>query len=497
MGKPTGFLEHERRISEKRSVSERLGDYEEFESLLPTDELRAQGSRCMDCGIPFCQADTGCPLGNLIPEWNHYVYRDEWDKASKRLHATNNFPEVTGRVCPAPCEAACTLNIHGTPVTVKQLERAIADRAVDEGWITPRPARSQTGKTVAVIGSGPAGLAAAQQLARVGHSVEVLEKADRPGGLLRYGIPDFKLGKALVERRIEQLQAEGVRFRTGVNVGADAGVSAVDLLVGYDAVVLAIGAEHPRDLPVEGRALGGVHFAMDYLTQQNRRGAGDSIPADQAIFAKGKRVVVLGGGDTGSDCVGTAHRQGAIEVVNLELLPKPPDVRSPEQPWPWWPLVRSTSHAYEEGGSRDWSILTKRFIGDEQGRVSAIEAVGVKFSAPDDSGQRRMVEVPDSLFRLDCDMVLLALGFLQPVSAGLVTDLGVRLTPRGNVATGMDWRTSVDKVFAAGDAARGPSLVVHAIADGRRVAREVDLFLMGSTELPSGPRRDLPDGLAE
>jgi glutamate synthase (NADPH) small chain len=495
MGKPTGFLEHARRNPDKRPASERVGDYDEFESLLPETELRAQGSRCMDCGIPFCQADTGCPLGNLIPEWNHHVYRDEWDKASDRLHATNNFPEVTGRVCPAPCEAACTLNIHEIPVTVKQLERAIVDRAADEGWIQPRPPQSKTGKSVAIVGSGPAGLAAAQQLARVGHEVVVFEKADRPGGLLRYGIPDFKLSKALIDRRVVQMEAEGVVFRCGVNVGRD--LSADELLAGYDAIVLALGAEHPRDLPVDGRELSGVHFAMDYLTQQNRRVAGDEIPAEQSIVAEGKRVVVLGGGDTGSDCVGTAHRQGATEVVNFELMPQLPDVRAPEQPWPWWPLVRSTSYAHEEGGTRDWSILTKRFIGDEDGQLTAIEAVGVEFSEPDDSGRRRMVEVPDSAFRLDCDLVFLALGFLRPVHAGLVEDLGLGLTERGNVATGLDWRTSVDRVYAAGDTARGQSLVVHAIADGRRVAREVDSFLMGTTELRPVPPRDIPDGLAE
>jgi glutamate synthase (NADPH/NADH) small chain len=432
-------------------------------------KLRDQGARCMDCGIPFCHE--GCPLGNLIPDWNDHVYNGRWDAALRSLHATNNFPEVTGRVCPAPCEASCVLNLEGVPVTIKTIERSIIDRAIAAGGLVAQRAPVRTGKRVVVVGSGPAGLAAAQQLARRGHDVTVLEKSDRIGGLLRYGIPDFKMEKEIIDRRMAQMREEGVEFKTGVHCGVD--VTGDELRAAYDAVVLCGGAEKPRDLAVPGRELDGVHFAMDFLTQQNKRNAGDHVPDEGAILATGKRVIVLGGGDTGSDCIGTSHRQGAAHVLSLELLPRPPDERVPTNPWPLWPLIYRTSSSHEEGGERDFAVMTKRFIG-EGGRVTALETVRVELK------DRKFVEIPGSERLIPADLVLFAMGFLGPVREGLIQQLGVTLDARGNVAT-KNGRTSVDGVFAAGDMARGQSLVVWAIAEGRRVAAEVDAYLMSSS----------------
>jgi len=465
MGKLRGFIEIDRLKPSSRAVDERLRDWREFELPLGEAKLRDQGARCMDCGIPFCH--DGCPLGNLIPDFNDHVYAGRWDAALRALHATNNFPEITGRVCPAPCEASCVLNLEKKPVTIKNIEKSIIDRAFSTGALTPAPATVKTGKRVAVIGSGPAGLAAAQELARAGHDVVVLEKADRIGGLLRYGIPDFKLEKDVLDRRLGQMKLEGVEFRTGVNCGVD--VRGDELKKSYDAIVLAGGAMKPRDLQVPGRELRGVHFAMDFLTQQNRRVAG--LPVEEEdIVAGGKRVVVLGGGDTGSDCVGTSLRQNAASVTSFELMPRPPDERADANPWPQWPLVYRTSSSHEEGGERDFAVMTKRLVGQD-GRVVALEAVRVELR------DRKLVEVPGSEFSIPCDLVLLAMGFVGPVREGLLEQLGVALDARGNVAV-RDGKTSVDGVFAAGDMARGQSLVVWAIAEGRRVARAVDEWML-------------------
>jgi glutamate synthase (NADPH) small chain len=462
MGKIRGFLEIQRAKPERRPVAERVRDWRELDQELPEPVLRDQAARCMDCGIPYCH--DGCPLGNLIPEWNDLVYAGRHDEAVASLHSTNNFPEVTGRVCPAPCEASCVLNLDKQPVTIKQIERAIAERAMAD--LAPRRAAVPTGFRVAVVGSGPAGLAAAQQLARRGHAVTVFEKADRPGGLLRYGIPDFKLEKALLDRRLEQLVAEGVVFRTGVEVGAH--LHGDELRAGHDAILLAGGAQRPRDLQVPGRELAGVHFAMDFLTQQNRRVAGDRVPDDGAIVATRKRVVVLGGGDTGSDCIGTSHRQGAVHVLSLELMPRPPDERRPENPWPAWPLVFRTSSSHEEGGARDFGMMTVRLHG-EGGQVTALEAVRV---------DARLAPIEGTTTIIPADLVLLAMGFLGPITDGIVAQLGCALDRRGNVAAS-DFATSVPGVFAAGDMARGQSLVVWAIAEGRRAAAAVDRYLAG------------------
>jgi glutamate synthase (NADPH) small chain len=468
MGKLRGFIEIQRLKPSSRPIDERVRDWSEFELPLAESKLRDQGARCMDCGIPFCH--DGCPLGNLIPDFNDHVYAGRWDAALRSLHATNNFPEITGRVCPAPCEASCVLNLDQVPVTIKTIERSIIDRAFAAGALPAQPAAHKSGKRVAVVGSGPAGLAAAQQLARSGHEVVVLEKDDRVGGLLRYGIPDFKLEKELLDRRLAQMTLEGVTFQTSVHCGVD--VTGDELRGKYDAIVLAGGAMKPRDLGVPGRELRGVHFAMEFLTQQNRRVAGLPVDGDD-ILASDKRVIVLGGGDTGSDCVGTSHRQGAASVTSLELMPRPPDERGERNPWPQWPLIYRTSSSHEEGGERDFAVMTKRLVGADA-RVVALEAVRVELATID--GARKLVEVAGSEFTIPCDLVLLAMGFTGPVREGLLEQLGVALDARGNVAV-REGRTSVDGVFAAGDMARGQSLVVWAIAEGRKVAATVDAYL--------------------
>jgi glutamate synthase (NADPH/NADH) small chain len=481
MGKVTGFLEHGREDAVHRPVEDRVGDWREVQCDFTPEQATKQAARCMDCGIPFC--NDGCPLGNIIPDWNDLVFRDKWEDALARLHSTNNFPEFTGLVCPAPCEAACVLGINDDAVTIKQIEWEISRTGWEAGWITPVKPERRTGRSVAVVGSGPAGLAAAQQLNRAGHTVTVFEKNDRIGGLLRYGIPEFKLEKAVLDRRLEQMRREGVAFQTGVRVGVD--LSPADLRRNFDAVLLGAGSEQPRDLPIEGRDLAGIHFAMDFLPQQNRRVAGDEIdPADE-IVATGKHVVVLGGGDTGSDCVGTSLRQGARSVTSIELLERPPDERSPATPWPDWPLMYRTSSSHEEGGERDFAVLTKRFLGSE-GRVTGLSAVRVRFGEPDESGRPVLEEIPGSDFEIPADLVLLAMGFLHPVHEGLLEKLGLKLDGRGNVAADTrSFATSEPGVFAAGDCRRGQSLVVWAIWEGREAARQVDHYLMGKSALQS------------
>jgi len=432
--------------------------------------LEAQGGRCMDCGIPFCHQ--GCPLGNLIPDWNDLIYRDRWEAAIERLHATNNFPEFTGKLCPAPCEGSCVLGINDDPVTIKSVEAAIIDRAWNEGWVTPRPPTTRTWKKVAIIGSGPAGLAAADQLNRAGHSVTVFEKSDRIGGLLRYGIPEFKMEKRFLDRRLELLQKQGVVFQTNAHVGVT--VPVADLRRGFDAIVLAGGACAPRDLPIPGRELGGIHFAMDYLTLQNKRCEGDAIGDGAFISATGKRVVIIGGGDTGADCLGTVHRHGARSVHQFELLPRPPDTRAPDNPWPQWPNIFRVSSAHEEGGERVYAVSTQRFVG-EGGRVRRLEAVKVDMVR--EGGRLDFRPVPGSEFTLDVDLVLLAMGFVGPEKPGMLTDLGVRLTERGNVWRDARWMTSVPGVFACGDMQRGQSLIVWAIAEGRKAAEAANEYL--------------------
>ena len=478
MGKITGFLEIPREAPHKEPVAVRLRHWREFEERPSDERLRAQGARCMDCGIPFCHK--GCPLGNIIPDWNDLVYRNRWREAIQRLHATNNFPEFTGRVCPAPCEEACVLNINNDPVTIKAIEKSIIDHAWDAGWVVPQPPERRTGKKVAVIGSGPAGLACAQQLARAGHLVTVYERADRIGGLLRYGIPDFKMEKRHIDRRLEQMAAEGVTFVTDAHVGVNVPVDR--LRREFDALVLAGGATKPRDLPVPGRELKGIHFAMEFLPQQNRVVAGDHVP-DQ-IVATGKRVVILGGGDTGSDCLGTSNRQGAASVHQFELLPQPPKDRPPFT-WPNWPMILRTSTSHEEGVIREWSINTKRFSGDAHGNVKKLHAVRLEWTA--DGGRPAMREIPGSEFELECDLVLLALGFVGPEPDTMLAQLGVRLTERGTVWVDERYQTSVPGVFACGDMRRGQSLVVWAIWEGREAARGVDAYLMGRTFLPASP----------
>jgi len=482
MGIPTGFLEIERKDRPYEKVEARLKTWTEFLHPLPPAEVGKQGARCMDCGIPFCH--NGCPVNNIIPEWNELVRRDRWRDALEVLHSTNNFPEFTGRICPAPCEASCTLNIDDNPVTIKSIECAIVDRGWEEGWIQPLVPAKKTGKRVAVVGSGPAGLACAQQLARAGHAVTLFEKSDRIGGLLRYGIPDFKMEKRLIDRRMRQMEGEGVEFRTGVEVGTT--LSIKSLLEGYDAVALTGGAEWPRDLEVPGRELAGVHFAMDFLVPQNKRVAGDDearAAPKGTISAKGKHVIVIGGGDTGSDCVGTSNRHGAASVTQLEVMPQPPERENKALTWPDWPLKMRTSSSHEEGAARDFAVLTKRAVG-KNGRVEGLECVRIDWVKGAD-GRMAMAEVAGSAFTLKADLVLLAMGFLGPRKAGMVEDSGVALDPRGNVAASLkDYRTSVPRVFAAGDMRRGQSLVVWAIREGRQCARSIDESLMGSTTLP-------------
>ncbi len=479
MGKITGFIEIERRKQPVRPVLERVRDWKEVYLPHPVEALRSQGARCMDCSIPFCHQ--ACPLGNLIPDWNDLVYQDGWRRAIERLHATNNFPEFTGRLCPAPCEGSCVLGINNDPVTIKSIEMAIVDRAFDEGWIAPQLPARRTGKAVAVVGSGPAGLAAADQLNRAGHFVTVFERADRIGGLLRYGIPEFKMEKRLLDRRLAILEQEGVVFRTNAEIGVNVPVE--ELRSSFDAIVLAGGATWARDLQVPGRELKGVHFAVEYLTQQNRICEGDHIPADELISATGKRVIIIGGGDTGADCLGTAHRQGALSVHQFELLPRPPDERTADNPWPQWPNVFRVSPAHEEGGERLYSVSTERFTGDDNGHVQRLHAVQVQMVR--DGGRVRFDRVAGTEFELGADLVLLAMGFVGPERNGLLSRLGVRLTERGNVGRDANWMTSVPGVFAAGDMQRGQSLIVWAIAEGRSAARGVDAFLMGRSELPA------------
>ena len=473
MADPRGFLQHGRETPTRRPVDVRIQDWREVYEPFPAEHLRTQASRCMDCGIPFCH--NGCPLGNLIPEWNDLVYKDDWYDAIQRLHATNNFPEFTGRLCPAPCEAACVLGINEDPVTIKQVEVEIADRAFAEGWVLPMQPAERTGKRVAVVGSGPAGLAAAQQLTRAGHDVVVLERADRVGGLLRYGIPEFKMEKRVLERRLEQMRAEGTEFRTGVDVGVD--VTVDELRAEYDAVLLAGGSTLGRDLPAPGRDLQGIHLAMEYLVPSNRVQEGDlQVPP---ISAEGKDVVIIGGGDTGADCLGTALRQGARSVTQLEIMPRPPETRADTTPWPLWPLQYRTSSAHEEGGERVFSVNTQQFTGDADGHVAGIALVDVE------QVDGRFTPVEGTERTLPAQLVLLAMGFTGPQRQGLLEQLGVELDGRGNVARDGGWATSVPGVFVAGDMGRGQSLIVWAIAEGRAAAAAVDASLSGATLLPS------------
>jgi glutamate synthase (NADPH/NADH) small chain len=471
MGKTSGFLEYQRELPERRPVADRVNDWFEIYNPFPEEKIKLQGARCMDCGVPFCH--TGCPVSNIIPDWNDLVWHGRWKEASRVLHSTNNFPEFTGRICPAPCEAACVLGINEPPVTIKNIEKTIVDRAWEEGWIVPELPPQRTNKRVAVVGSGPAGLAAAQQLIRVGHSVTVFEKSDRIGGLLRYGIPNFKMEKHLIDRRIEQMRREGVEFEVNAHVGATVATS--ELRRDFDAILITTGAEQPRDLKVPGRELKGIHYAMEFLPQSNKVCEGDKVP-DQ-ILATGKRVVIIGGGDTGADCLGTSHRHKAAHISQFELLPKPPDERAPQTPWPLWPMQLRVESSHEEGGARDWSVSTVRFTGDADGNVKKLH--GVRVSAPP-----TFEAIPGSEFEMDVDLVLLAMGFTGPVQGGLLKDLGVTLDARGNVATDQRYMSSEPGVFAAGDARRGQSLVVWAIAEGRKAARGVDEFLMGISTLP-------------
>jgi glutamate synthase (NADPH/NADH) small chain len=487
VGDVRGFIKYKRDHFHKAPVAERLKHFREFLEILPSEDLQQQGARCMDCGVPFCH--TGCPLGNIIPDFNDLVYRGQWREALARLHATNNFPEFTGRVCPAPCEAACVLGINEDPVAIKSIEMSIADRGFDEGWIVPEPPATRTGKRVAVIGSGPAGLAAAQQLNRSGHWVTVFERSDRPGGLLMYGIPDFKLEKWRVWRRVEQMKAEGVTFQTGANVGFNVPVE--ELRRDFDAIVFCIGSTAPRDLKIPGRELPGVHFAMEFLPQQNQRNQGDELPSDVSIMATGKDVIIIGGGDTGSDCTGTSNRHGAKSVTQFELLPKPDDLgdfprraeRPANTPWPLWPVILRTSTSHEEGCDRHWSILTKEFRADSEGRLESLRTVELEWVPG--GGNPPFKEVPGTERDWPCQLVLLAMGFLGPERGGAIEQLGLELDARGNIKAGADYQSSVPGVFAAGDARRGQSLVVWAIHEGREAARHVDRFLMGATHLPS------------
>lgn len=471
MGKVTGFLEIDRKDRTYKAAADRIRHYEEFVIPLSDQEVSNQAARCMDCGIPFCHS--GCPVNNQIPDWNDLVHNEDWQTAAQNLHSTNNFPEFTGRVCPAPCEEACTLNLEDVPVTIKSIECAIVDKAFENGWVQPRPAAAKSGKRVAVIGAGPAGMAAAQQLGRAGHDVHLFEKNAKAGGLLRYGIPDFKLDKSLIDRRVEQMSAEGVTFHTGIHIGVDRAMD--DLIDEFDAVLLTGGSEKPRDLPIPGRDLQGVHFAMDFLTQQNRRVGGEHLQNLEPILADGKHVVVIGGGDTGSDCIGTSIRQGCVSVTQLEIMPKPPEKEDKLMTWPHWPLKLRTSTSQAEGAARDWSVMTQSFSG-EGGHVRHIDCIKVGAD---------LKPIPGSEFQLKADLVLLAMGFVHPVHEGMVEGAHVELDQRGNVLASVhDYKTSVDGVFTAGDMRRGQSLVVWAIREGRQAARAIDEALMGTTVLP-------------
>lgn len=473
MGKPTGFMEYRREVPQRRPALERLEDWRDVYNAFAEEKVQTQGARCMDCGIPFCQS--GCPVNNVIPHWNDLVYKNRWEEAIRILHSTNNFPEFTGNVCPAPCEASCVLGINEPPVTIKVIERTIIEYAFKHGWIKPEPPAKRTGKTVAVIGSGPSGLAAAQQLNRAGHRVTVYEKNDRVGGLLRYGIPDFKFEKHLLDRRVEQLQAEGIVFTTKTNVGVN--ISAEELRRSYDAILLCGGSESPRDLKVPGRELKGIHFALEFLPQQNRRNAGDTSDPAKDILATGKRVIIIGGGDTGADCLGTSLRQKAKSVHQFEIMPKPPLERAASTPWPQWPLQLRTESSHEEGGTRDWALATTKFEGDANGNVSKLHAIRV-------GPPPNFAPVTGTEFTLEADLVLLAMGFNGPTKSGLLDELGVALDVRSNVSTDKEYMSSVPGIFSAGDMRRGQSLVVWAISEGRKAARSVDKYLMGVTTLP-------------
>jgi glutamate synthase (NADPH) small chain len=486
MGKPTGFKEFTRELPKKKAPSERIKDYREFYLPFPEEKIQAQAARCMDCGVPTCHA--GCPLGNLIPDWNDLVYNNLWREAIDRLHATNNFPEFTGRLCPAPCEEACVLSINEPAVTIEEIEKQIVERAFSEDWILPVLPETRTGKKVAVIGSGPAGLAAAQQLNRAGHTVTVYERDDRVGGLLRYGIPDFKMEKWVIDRRVQIMEAEGLIFKTNAHIGKNV---AYDELKEFDAVVLCVGSTMGRDLAVEGRELEGIDFAMNFLSRQNRVVAGDALQPDEILNAKDKHVIVIGGGDTGSDCIGTSNRQGAKSVTNFELLPQPPEGRPENQPWPYWPMRLRKSSSHEEGVERFWSISTKKFIG-AKGKLKKLVTVNVEFTPPANGGRPQIKEVPGSEKEWPADLVLLALGFTGPEAGGLADGLGIEVDPRGNIKTNDQYQTNVPNIFAAGDSRRGQSLIVWAISEGREAARAVDEFLMGFSNLPSKGDGDLP-----
>ena len=478
MAKVTGFMEYRRGKQPYRKIEERLQDWRQVMAPMAPEALNQQAARCMDCGIPFCHQ--GCPLGNLIPDWNDLVYRDRWREAIDRLHATNNFPEFTGTLCPAPCEGSCVLGINDDAVTIKAVELAIIDRAFEEGWIVPERPRLETAKRIAIVGSGPAGLAAAQQLRRVGHQVTVFERDDRIGGLLRYGIPEFKMEKRVLDRRLDQMRTEGVEFKVNANIGVNVPVSA--LRAAFDAVLLTAGATAPRDLPLPGRELQGVHYAMEYLTQQNRRLEGDRVPDAATITAEGKHVVIIGGGDTGADCLGTAHRQLAQKISQLEIMARPPGARATDNPWPEWPRIYRTAPAHEEGGERVFAVSTKRFVDNGHGQVKAIEVMDVELKTVD--GRMNFAEVANSARELPADLVLVAMGFVGP-ERPVVEQLGVKLTERGNVWRDKNWMTSVPGVFTAGDMQRGQSLIVWAIAEGRSAAQAIDRHLMGASDLPA------------
>ena len=483
MGKPTGFMEYNRQDRSYEPAADRVTHFNEFVHPLGQQELSHQGARCMDCGIPYCHE--GCPVNNLIPDWNDLVYRDDWRAAIDMLHSTNNFPEFTGRICPAPCEAACTLNLDDAPVTIKTIEYSIVERAWEEGWIEPQMPRHRSGKKVAVVGSGPAGMACAQQLARAGHRVALFEKENRIGGLLRYGIPDFKLNKKVIDRRMAQMRTEGVEFHVNSHIGVD--IPARRLVDDFDAVVLSGGAEKPRDLPVPGRELDGIHFAMDFLRRNSHRVQGDEVPEDEFISANGKHVVVIGGGDTGSDCIGTSIRHGAASITQLEILPKPPEREDKGTTWPHWPNKLRTSSSQEEGCERMWSVATKAFLGDDHGHLRAVRCIKVEWNR-DDQGNWQMSEVPGSEFELKAELITLAMGFVHPVHEGMLEELDVDFDTRGNVKGDTEgaqaYHTSLDGVFTAGDMRRGQSLVVWAIREGRQCAHAVDHYLMGSSDLP-------------